>query len=156
MTPKSSTPTTESANPGFSGDLKHTDEFAPHVTTRDVMDAGVPMVQGDPSEAAGPEDAFGPGPKRGDYRDRLDTGPHMVTRAIPEDERRKRAEAIASGRDGLTVAEALGEVPTQELVPADGEVDNIGDAPGKGGVSTEEAREQAAEVAGTGGTGDVA
>lgn len=38
------------------------------VTTRDdALDSGVPMLPGDPSEPAGPEDALGSGPKRGDY-----------------------------------------------------------------------------------------
>jgi hypothetical protein len=42
------------------------------VTTRDdASDLGVPMLQGDPSEPVGPEDALGDGPKRGDYTDRL-------------------------------------------------------------------------------------
>lgn len=41
-------------------------------TTRDDHnDLGVPMLQGDPSEPVGPEDALGVGPKRGDYRDRI-------------------------------------------------------------------------------------
>lgn len=39
------------------------------VTTRDdALDSGVPMIQGDPSEPVGPEDALGVGQKRGDYR----------------------------------------------------------------------------------------
>lgn len=38
------------------------------MTTRDdALDSGVPMLPGDPSEPAGPEDALGAGPKRGDY-----------------------------------------------------------------------------------------
>ncbi len=38
------------------------------VTTRDdALDSGAPMLAGDPSEPAGPEDALGSGPKRGDY-----------------------------------------------------------------------------------------
>lgn len=48
------------------------DDKLPHTqggaTTRDdVTDVGVPMLAGDPAEPIGPEDAFGPGPKRGDY-----------------------------------------------------------------------------------------
>lgn len=39
-------------------------------TTRDdALDSGVPMIAGDPSEPAGPEDALGSGKKRGDYSD---------------------------------------------------------------------------------------
>lgn len=38
------------------------------LTTRDdALDSGAPMLQGDPSEPVGPEDALGSGPKRGDY-----------------------------------------------------------------------------------------
>ncbi len=38
-------------------------------TTRDdALDSGAPMLQGDPSEPVGPEDALGSGQKRGDYR----------------------------------------------------------------------------------------
>lgn len=128
-------------------ELEHTRGGA---TTRDSMDAGVPMTPGSANEPIGPEDALGPGPKRGDYRDRLNGGPSMVTRVIPEDERRKRAEAVvkAAPKDsGMTLELALGDVPRTELVPAGDEAGNIGDAPGKGGVSTEEARGRAAELA---------
>lgn len=42
-------------------------------TTRsDQTDVGVPMLQGDPSEPQGPEDALGEGPKRGGYGPRID------------------------------------------------------------------------------------
>lgn len=45
------------------------------VTTRDdANDLGVPMLAGDPSEPAGPEDALGDGPKRGDYTGRVGEG----------------------------------------------------------------------------------
>ena len=51
-------------------------------TTRDdATDMGVPMLPGDPSEPSGPEDALGPGPKRGDYSKRVgpsDYNPHQV------------------------------------------------------------------------------
>lgn len=54
------------------------------VTTRDdKTDLGVPMLPGDGSEPVGPEDALGPGPKRGDYSQRLGDAfyrPHQVTR----------------------------------------------------------------------------
>lgn len=37
-------------------------------TTRDdALDSGAPMLKGDASEPAGPEDALGSGKKRGDY-----------------------------------------------------------------------------------------
>ncbi len=38
---------------------------------REGWDLGVPMLPGSPDEPQGPEDALGPGPKRGDYTDRL-------------------------------------------------------------------------------------
>ena len=51
---------------------KNDDKNAEHTeggtTTRDdALDSGVPMIAGDPSEPAGPEDALGSGQKRGDY-----------------------------------------------------------------------------------------
>lgn len=49
--------------------LKHSEGGA--TTRNDALDLGVPMLQGDPSEPQGPEDALGDGPKRGDYRDRI-------------------------------------------------------------------------------------
>lgn len=59
------------------------------VTTRDdVTDLGVPMLPGDASEPVGPEDALGPGPKRGDYSQRVgppDYQPHEVRPASVED-----------------------------------------------------------------------
>jgi hypothetical protein len=134
-------------------DLEHT---AGGVTTRDGMDAGVPMTPGQPNEPVGPEDALGPGPKRGDYTDRIERGPHMVTRTIPDDERQARAEKMAKDagtKSGVTAAMMLGDVPRTELVPADDAVGNIGDAPGKGGVSTAEATSVlAAETAAATGT----
>lgn len=126
--------------------LEHTQGGA---TTRDGMDAGVPMTPGQPDEPVGPEDALGPGPKRGDYSDRLVSGPPMTTRMIPAEERRRRAEQIAAdSNDTLTPAQALAEVPASELVRADEYVGHIGDAPGKGGVSTAEAVEENAALTG--------
>lgn len=121
------------ATPEENTELEHT---AGGATTRDGMDAGVPMLPGDPREPIGPEDAMGPGPKRGDYSDRLNSGPHLRTEVIPEDERRKVAEAMvkdAGTKSGLTVAAALGDVPRTRLVPQD--QPEQGDEPGKGGVA---------------------
>lgn len=60
------------------------------VTTRhDSHDLGVPMVAGSPDEPVGPEDALGPGMKRGDYRDRIVGSPHEG--GVPQ---RPRAEEI--------------------------------------------------------------
>ncbi len=53
------------ASPRENDKLRHS---AGGVTTRDdALDSGAPMMQGDPSEPNGPEDALGSGPKRGDY-----------------------------------------------------------------------------------------
>jgi len=49
--------------------LEHT-EGGVH-TRMDGNDLGVPMLQGSPDEPQGPEDAFGPGPTRGDYSGRI-------------------------------------------------------------------------------------
>lgn len=126
--------------------LEHTRGGA---TTRDAMDAGVPMIPGSPSEPVGPEDALGPGPKRGDYSDRVSSGPSMATRTIPEDERRDKALAnlkSAGVKDPseADIGAALGDVPAYELVPQAPNATLVGDTPGKGGVSTPEAQEAAA------------
>src|SRR5687768_10706520 len=93
-------------------------------TTRDdLLDAGVPMLQGNPRERTGPEDALGAGPKRGDYTQRIGPNsyhPHTVE-PIPEEEQ----------TDGG---------PTHRLVAQRPRAEEIGDVPGKGGVDTEEAR----------------
>jgi hypothetical protein len=91
----------------------HTDQDATETTRDDATDMGVPMLLGDPSEPQGPEDALGPGPKRGDYRGRVgpaDYQPHQVIR------------------------NADGKI---EVVAQRERVDDIDDAPGlKGGVDT--------------------
>lgn len=79
------------------------------VTTRDDKnDLGVPMLAGSVNEPTGPEDALGEGPKRGDYTDRV--GPSNY-------------QPHAPGSDGKLVAQR----PLAE---------DIGEAPGKGGVDT--------------------
>lgn len=93
------------------------------VTTRDdLMDAGVPMLAGDPAEPTGPEDALGPGAKRGDYTQRIGSDsyhPHTVE-VIPEAERQPGG-------------------PVRRLVAQRPRAENIGDEPGKkGGVETSE------------------
>lgn len=90
-------------------------------TTRDdLLDAGVPMLQGNPKERTGPEDALGAGPKRGTYVDRIGPSsyhPHTVEE-IPEEER------VEGG-------------PVRRLVAQRPRAENIGDVPGKkGGVET--------------------
>lgn len=90
------------------------------VTTRDdVLDIGVPMLQGDPSERVGPEDAIGASPTRGDYRERLgetNYQPHTTER----------------------VADAKPGEPTVRVVSQRKNVDKIGEIKGKkGGVDSE-------------------
>lgn len=69
------------ASPEENAALEHTEGGT---TTRDDgLDAGVPMLQGSPDEPVGPEDALGPGPKRGDYSSRVGPGdyqPHQSVR----------------------------------------------------------------------------
>ena len=55
--------------------LEHTE--GGRTTRSDRLDAGVPMQAGSPDEPVGPEDAFGDGPKRGDYTERTVVGPHL-------------------------------------------------------------------------------
>ena len=57
------------------------------------------MTTGSPDEPVGPEDALDPA-SRGDYSTRIDSGPHMVTQVIPEEERRAMlVEHGMMGRD---------------------------------------------------------
>lgn len=75
-------------------------------TRDDQLDAGVPMLPGDPTEPVGPEDALGVGPKRGNYTGRVGPAgyePHqsvLVADAKPGEPRarleaqRPRAEDI--------------------------------------------------------------
>lgn len=69
------------------------------VTTRDdALDMGVPMLAGDPDEPIGPEDALGPGPKRGDYSRRLGDSyynPHQTVAVEDAKEGEPRVKVIA-------------------------------------------------------------
>lgn len=98
--------------------LKHSEGG---VTTRDdLLDAGVPMRQGDASEPVGPEDALGVGPKRGDYRERVG----------PDNYQPHTSEPIPAGEQ-----EPGG--PTSRLVAQRPRTEDIGDVKGeKGGVTT--------------------
>ena len=101
--------------------LEHSESGA---TTRDGTDAGVPMLPGDASEPVGPEDAFGEGPKRGDYSERVD-GSHMESRPVEGG-----GEPILD-EDGNTVDYK----PKSELVPQTPRASDQGEVPGeKGGV----------------------
>lgn len=62
--------------------LKHS---AGGATTReDALDSGAPMLQGDPSEPAGPEDALGSGRKRGDYSELIGNKVHSASVPNPD------------------------------------------------------------------------
>jgi hypothetical protein len=89
-------------------------------TTRDdATDVGVPMLQGDPSERQGPEDALGVGPKRGDYRARL-----------------ARTDVIH--HETRPVENAKAGEPTVVNEAQEPRAEDIGDAKGqKGGVDTD-------------------
>ena len=78
---------------------------------RPLGDLGVPMVPGRPDEPQGPEDALGEGPKRGDYADRI--GPSNY-----------QPHEVVATTDGVVVNAQRPRVA------------EVGDAEGKGGVST--------------------
>lgn len=91
------------------------------VSTRDdALDSGAPMLAGDPSERSGPEDALGPGPKRGDYRETV--GARRYTHSVPNPD--------YDPADPTSPAYVI-----EDQTP---NVENIGEAKGlKGGVETE-------------------
>ena len=90
-------------------------------TTRDdALDMGVPMLPGSPDEPAGPEDALGEGPKRGDYSQRIGPADYHPHETVP-----------VEGEDGVPAAKIVAQRPRAE---------EIGDEAGaKGGVTTEPA-----------------
>lgn len=95
--------------------LEHT---AGGVTTRDdATDMGVPMLPGQPNEVTGPEDALGVGPKRGDYSGRI--GPESY-----------------QPHESVRVEDAKPGEPTVKVEAQRPRVSDVGDAPGKGGVTT--------------------
>ena len=92
---------------------KKTEQVAEGATTRDdANDLGVPMLAGSADEPTGPEDALGVGPKRGDYSDRIGPSNYHPHEAKVDDK-------------GVTVLE-----------PQRPRAQDIGEAPGKGGVDT--------------------
>lgn len=78
--------------PGPAARSDGVDEGRSATTRDDRADLGVPMVAGSPDEPVGPEDALGPGEKRGDYRKRIVGDPHSG--AEPQ---RPHAEKIGDG-----------------------------------------------------------
>lgn len=95
------------------------------VTTRDDrLDAGVPMTQGEAgtTDPAGPEDAMGTEPTRGDYSGRIDQGPHLTSVPLTAEERGESVRYVdretgapAKGPSDKTVA-VPNEVPNAKLV----------------------------------------
>lgn len=90
---------------------KSTAASTPGPVERVTGDLGVAMLPGKPDEPQGPEDALGEGPKRGDYSNRV--GPENY---LPHE--------VVRTSDGVTVNAQRPRV------------DEVGDADGKGGVST--------------------
>lgn len=95
------------------------------VTTRDdATDLGVPMLPGSPDEPQGPEDALGPGPKRGDYRGRIGGSDYQPHQVVPVTDPKRND-------DGTLAAPAVEVVAQRERAA------EIGDEKGrKGGVET--------------------
>lgn len=112
MGPEKNAPTADKGN----AKLEHTEGGT---TTRDdATDVGVPMLAGSPDEPVGPEDALGPGPKRGDYRDRLGGAGYYPTETV----------AIPDAKPGEAQARVEAQRPR---------ANDIGDVAGKkGGVET--------------------
>lgn len=81
------------------------------VTTRaDALDAGAPMLAGDPREPIGPEDAFGHGSKRGDYRERQPDGAvHYQAVAVPVEDQKPGEPTVILVNQNELVAD-IGEV----------------------------------------------
>jgi hypothetical protein len=105
-------------------DLEHSRGGA---TTRTANDVGVPMIQGDPTEPVGPEDAFGAGPTRGDYSQRTHQGPHLEMTPV--------ASQPITNRDGVVVDYTPNVVAVaQDLRARDVATEDVPGA--KGGVTT--------------------
>lgn len=83
-------------------------------TTRsDATDLGVTMLPGDPNEPVGPEDAFGFGPTRGDYRQRLGDAaynPHVSVPVPDADAGEPNVVLVPQAQ----LAQAIAEVPREK------------------------------------------
>lgn len=87
-------------------------------TRQDVTDMGVPMLPGSGNEPQGPEDALGPGPKRGDYTNRIGGSSYQPHEVVP----------VENPEPGA---------PTVQVIAQRPRVEEIGDEAGKkGGVDT--------------------
>lgn len=129
--------------------LEHSTDPTGPTTRSDATDAGVPMLAGDPNEPIGPEDAFGPGVKRGKYDER-ETGSHTTAELIPESERGPayrfvHRETGAEVEEGHKQAVRVPvERPRTRLVDQVARAGEQGEAPGKGGVPGTAPREDVA------------
>ena len=97
------------AQPKDNAKLKHTveldgDEKGARTTRDDGLDLGVPMLQGHPSEPQGPEDAFGPGQKRGQYESRVGSNVGMA----------ESFESVPNPKGGEPITDADGNVVDYE------------------------------------------
>lgn len=96
--------------------LEHTEGGT--TTRADATDLGVPMLPGSPNEPQGPEDALGPGPKRGDYTGRIGDSNYHPHQTV----------AVTDAKPGEPTARIEAQRPRAE---------EIGDVEGKkGGVET--------------------
>jgi hypothetical protein len=121
---------TTSATKAQNAKLEHSDESGGETTRDDALDAGVTMLQGQPDERTGPEDALGRGEKRGDYRERVDGLAHEV---VPNDDAGKPVTRWVNEETGAEAKE--GDKGAIEVTV---DFEPIGDAAGKkGGVDTD-------------------
>lgn len=107
---------------GASGSEEHTEGGL--TTKHDATDLGVPMAKGKADEPVGPEDAFGAGPKRGDY-----SGPAAET-ADNKEHYVMVPNADAGEDEPNVIAVRQNDLATQQGTVPKGE---------KGGVTTSEA-----------------
>lgn len=89
------------------GNLEHSVDG--QTTRSDATDLGVPMLPGDPAEPVGPEDALGPGPKRGDYRNRIGPANYNPSHTMPAADA-KPGDPTVEVLDQRQAAEDIGEV----------------------------------------------
>lgn len=118
------------ASPSQNEELEHTEGGA---TTRDdILDQGVPMLQGASDEPVGPEDAGGIGEKRGDYSGRMD-GSEGAHEAVRIDGGSGDAGPLVVNEDG-----GIDRAPHTRLDSQAERALDRGDAEGlKGGVDTD-------------------
>lgn len=89
------------------GNLEHS--VGGQTTRSDASDLGVPMLPGDPNEPVGPEDALGPGPKRGDYRNRIGPANYNPSHTRPATDA-KPGDPTIEVLDQRAATEDIGEV----------------------------------------------